>query len=590
MSSFWRVRARVRLAALFLLLASAALQPAPATAQDSADVYRRLEAQARITVPVMPRLAPGGPQPPLSRIVFPRDSINTSGAATVGDLLAQVPGVYLWRGGGIGRPELPNFRGRGGASVEYYLDGMPYLAVGPDSVTVDPALLPLGLIDRVEVERWPGMLRVHLFTRRHDRVAAASHIVLAAGPNKLAMYRAGLERRFASGFGVGVGADYLENPPPTGGLGQYQNTQFWVQTSYVPSARFGAHIQYLGASPDRDAFSDGAGPVGERYEGGRGELQARAFFGGRADGTGPRIDFVYARASFDSSGIEQSIGQLGAAASARGAAWSARTGAFYRTRWTPLDLSVAASWAPAALLTVGAEGVYRRHEGDRTTRYAGLRGGLTLPAGLVVTGGARLGDEVAAPAIEASPEQKLSEIEGTIGWQQPWIGVAASYARTAAFAPPAYQPFPSIALIEPSGSTKWLTLSGRLAPTQWFTVEGWYSSPSGATPAGLPPRHYSVTGSLRSKFLRTFRSGAFDLKLELGLEGWDAGVLGTDAAGAPVVVPRSTFIRSLVQLQIESFSVFWESRNLGNTQTGYVPGFRVPRYSGFFGIRWGFSN
>ena len=49
---------------------------------------------------------------------------------TVGDLLTQVPGVYLWRGGFIGRPEPVNYQARGASSAEYYLDGLPYVAAG----------------------------------------------------------------------------------------------------------------------------------------------------------------------------------------------------------------------------------------------------------------------------------------------------------------------------------------------------------------------------------------------------------------------------------------------------------------------------
>ena len=148
----------------------------------------------------------------------------------------------------------------------------------------------------------------------------------------------------------------------------------------------------------------------------------------------------------------------------------------------------------------------------------------------------------------------------------------------------------AFASIAPSGRSDWLTLSGRLAPLGWFSVRGWYADPRDGTPDGSPPRHYSGAATIRSKFLRRFPSGAFDLKLELGVEGWGAGVLGRDAGGIPVVLPAAQFVRGLIQVQLESFSVFWESRNLTNEPNGYVPGLRVPRYNGFVGIRWGFSD
>jgi len=242
------------------------------------------------------------------------------------------------------------------------------------------------------------------------------------------------------------------------------------------------------------------------------------------------------------------------------------------------------------VLTLAGEGVYRRHEGDRNARWVGLRAGLGLPGGLYLSGAARTGEDVAAPSLAASPVQDIAEAEGTVGWKLPWIEVEAGYARTRSFAPPAFQPYPAIVAIAPSGRSDWLTLSGRLAPVGWFSVRGWYADPRNGTPDGSPPRHYLAAAAIRSKFLRRFPSGAFDIKLELGIEGWEAGVLGQDAGGFPVVLPAARHVRSLVQVQLESFSVFWESRNLGNEPNGYVPGFRVPRYNGFFGIRWGFSD
>lgn len=592
------MRARLAAAILGLLLLPAVAdaqvidipqQRDTAVARDSAEDFRRMQAEANVVVPVMPRMIADGPQPPLTRLVFPRDSIDASGALTVGDVVARVPGVYLWRGGGIGRPEHANFRGRGVGSVEYFLDGVPYLPVGPDSLSVDGGLVPLALLERIEVERWPGALRVYLFTRRHDRLAAASHVVLGAGPKKEATYQASIERRFVSGFGFAVGADYLKVPAPGGSLGEYKNTQFWGQLSYVPSDGFGAQLQYIDASADRDAFSDG-GLAGERHEGGRGDLQARLFFGGRSDGTGPRIDLTYMRTAFDSAGVLHRIGQAGAAASVRGTTWAARASARYSTRWTPLDLTATASWTPVPLLTLGGEGVYRQHDEDRTSRWAGLRAGIALPGGFAASGALRRGDFVPVPAIEASGSQDLNEFEGTAGWSLRWVGVEASFARTGAFAPLPFQPFPGIVSLTPLPETEWVTLSGHLTPLGWISVQGSFSNPTGTAPDGLPPRHYHVTGTLRSKFLRTFRSGSFDLKLELGVEGWESGIIGRDAAGGAVVLPAARFVRSLVRLQIDSFSFFWESRNLGNTAAGYVPGYRVPRYSGLFGVRWGFVN
>jgi len=122
------------------------------TVDNTARYLQALE-QQEVRVPVLQALAAPGPRPALTRLVFTRDSIEWLSGATVGDLLAQVPGVYLWRGGYIGRPEPVAFQGRGGTSAEYYLDGVPYVAAGVDSVAVDPALFSISFLDRYTCSR-----------------------------------------------------------------------------------------------------------------------------------------------------------------------------------------------------------------------------------------------------------------------------------------------------------------------------------------------------------------------------------------------------------------------------------------------------
>ena len=124
-------------------------------AEDTVDYTARfLEAQGQVAqrVPVLERVQPPGPHVPFSRAIFTRDSIEWGHAQTVGDLLTQVPGIFVWHGGFIGRPEPINYQARGASSAEYYLDGLPYVAAGVDSVAVDPALLSISFLDRIEVE------------------------------------------------------------------------------------------------------------------------------------------------------------------------------------------------------------------------------------------------------------------------------------------------------------------------------------------------------------------------------------------------------------------------------------------------------
>ncbi len=123
---------------------------------DYTALFLRSQQEARRPAPAPPRIGAGTLLPGGSRMIFDRDSIIWSGAETVSELLTRVPGVFLLRGGWLGRPELPNYQAHGPASVEYLVDGIPYLPIAGDTVMVDPSLLPLSMIDRMEIERLPA--------------------------------------------------------------------------------------------------------------------------------------------------------------------------------------------------------------------------------------------------------------------------------------------------------------------------------------------------------------------------------------------------------------------------------------------------
>lgn len=566
-------------------------------ARDTVDYTARfLQAQQeeRVRMPVLSPLGVDGPRPPLTRIVFNRDSIEWGNAATVGDLLGQVPGVYLWRGGFTGRPEPVNFQGRGATSAEYYLDGLPYVAAGLDSLAVDPALFSISFLDRIEVERWPGLLRVSLFTRRHDRLAPRSRIAIARGDRNFARYEGDLERRFPSGLGFSLAADYLSSPTASVTSSSYSNTQVWAQGGYIPSPRFGVQYQLLRSRPTRRAFviSDPIpnDTIGPGFNGTRTDAQMRLSLRSRGDGLGPGLDLVYGRSAWDGNGLDQQINQIGGYLSYRAPTFSIRGSAFHRTRWTALDTRATIGWTPTAFFSATGEAIHQRHYGGHNSDYALLGAGLHPLPGLALTGSARVGKLVAAPSLPADTAQKLRDYGATLAWDRSRLGVQLGWSRTGAFSPFGYAEFPGVVSLAPSPDVDWLTVGVRVAPVQWITLESWYSDPRNGSVDGIPPTHSLSAATLRSKFLRKFRSGIFDLKLRVSMESWGRGTIGRDESGGPINLRGATFFRSLLEIQLQSFSIYWDRGNLTATDLTYVPGFRVPPYGSNFGVRWEFAN
>jgi len=549
-------------------------------------------AKGDVRLPVHPRLGEGGPMAEGLRMVFTRDSVVWTQAQTLGDVLAQVPGVYLWRGGWTGAAELPNYRARGAASVEYYLDGVPYQPLGPDSLSVDPASFGLSLLDRIEVERWPGQLRVLLFTRRHDRLSAHSLIGLSRGTNSSARFQAELDARGRSGVMFGLGADYFNSGVTPGQSGDFfRNTPLWLQFGYTPSARRGVTLQLMRGSPRRLSATQGGENAPDALDGKRSDWLLRGYLRQRDDGLGAGADLFAGLSSWDGNDVSQSSARVGGSVSLRNTTAGASLTAMYQSLWTPLDVRARVGWTPSRAIALNGEGAVQLHDGSRTAAWVGGSGSLTVLGHVQLQGSVRAGQVVALPSVLTDEAQSVLDAEGSLGWESRVFGAHVGVARTDGYRTPAYSTFsPIVASIAAAPATNWFTARGRFVPFNWLAVDGWYETPLTTAPEGRPVDHLLGTASIRSKFLRTFKSGVFDLKASIGFERFGVGVMGTNAGGAVVNQVAQNYVRYRIQLGIQSFTLFFEQYNTMGQVTGYVPGLPIQTGAQSFGARWGFVN
>jgi len=624
------------LTAAFLLaagIAPLAAQVADTTradslARDTTDYtaqFLKAQQDARRLIPIPPRIGAGTMLPAATRLVFGRDSIVWHNAETVSDVLTKVPGVFLLRGGWAGRPELPAYQAHGASSVEYLLDGIPYLPMGQDSLMVDPSMLPLSFIDRIEIERLPGLLRVLLFTHRHDRSVPFSRIGIASGDLEIARYQGILEQRGRGGLGGTAAFDHLSVPAQPSVSGNYRNTQGLIRLDYIPSDRFGAVLQYLRNSPNREAVVSSVTPsdtISLARAGTRTDLSARVFLSrGGPSGLGPRLDLIVARTgwsdeiqmdstrvltdSLDDSGnvvktdttyaLEEhrrSVTQAGVIAAYRLPAASLEGSLFWRSTWTPLEIRLRGGLAPNRWFTAAVDAVYLRHDLGRVNSWITGRAGLLLPMGFSVSAVWRKGYGLSFPSVRRDLPHDLDDRSVIGSWRSRRADVEVGYTSNTGFQPGGYAQYPELATISPSGRTNWITLNARLAPLQWVILDGWYSSPRGTRPEGQPPTHSIINATIQSKFLPTFRSGIFNLKLQATMESWGTGVLAHDASGNAVTLRGSTQMRAYIGLQIGAFTAYYDRYNLlgARDELGYVPRLGVPGYASTFGVRWEFVN
>lgn len=588
----------------------------------STDRHLQADAERRVQLTPLPLVGIDGALPSGSRIVFTRDSIDWAAARTLGDLLERVPGAYLWRGGWLGRVEQLNYLGHGSASVVYLLDGVPLLPVGPDTLAIDASLPALSLLERVEIERGPSLLRVHLFTRRHTLKLPRTSIGVSSGDRSLARYIGSFERRYPSGLGLGLAAEYFGVNAPQGGSGGSNQTNGWVQVGWVPSNRIGVQVQAVVQAVDRDTlFTPGEGDARDvlnpAIRGTRLDLQLRGSWRARDDGLGLQVDGFAARTRWtrtddgdvpiidenDGGGgdepavdpfddhVAHDIGTFGAVAAYRRPTWSAQLTAFHHTEWTSLDSRVALGWAPLGYVTGSIEAVAQEHDGERDSRWVTARAGVRLPLGVQVGAAASDGRRVALPALSNDPEQRFTDLQASASLERSRYGVEAGWVRTDGWQPRAFSQFRTIASFAPTVSVDWAIARARLAPLRWLTLESRYEHPlRGGEPDGHPPHHAVTTATIRSKFLRNFPSGTFDLKVQGVVETWSPGVIGRDTSGAAIAIPGRTFVRGILQLQIGPFIAYYDRVNFQGVRAGKVPGYPIPGLASTFGVRWAFQN
>jgi hypothetical protein len=298
--------------------------------------------------------------------------------------------------------------------------------------------------------------------------------------------------------------------------------------------------------------------------------------------------------TYDFQKYHRTLDQAGLMLGYRAPAAELQGSAFVRSGWTPLEVRSRASLAPLRWFSASVEGILERHAESRSSRWIVARGGLTLPLGFTASAVWRYGERVYHPAIRSDTAQHVDDRSVMLSWRNSIVDLEGGFVTNAQFQPAPYDQYPGIAFIAPSTAlsrTDWVTASGRISPRQWLSVSGWFSNPARYTPEGQPPSHAIIAATIQSKFLPTFRSGIFNLKVQVSMERWGAGVLGRTADSVAISLPAMTYYRGYIGLQLGSFMAYYDRYNMqGNQNLFHVPGLLIPGFASTFAVRWEFRN
>ncbi|MDM0112536.1 TonB-dependent receptor [Variovorax sp. J22R133] len=178
--------------------------------------------------------------------VIDRETIDRSGAESVADVLAKVPGIQIARTGGVGNTSSVYVRGAETRFTAVFIDGVRVDSQSTGGATWEA--IPLSQIDRIEIVRGPGAAVygsdaiggvIQLFTRKGEGGFAP---FVGVGVGSRSLYKAE-----AGASGAGGGFDY------SFGVAHEQSKGFNVRTD-------------PGFNPDNDDYDTTSGNVRLGYQ------------------------------------------------------------------------------------------------------------------------------------------------------------------------------------------------------------------------------------------------------------------------------------------------------------------------------------
>lgn len=564
------------------------------------------------------RLAADTVKAPLARAELPveqggrwhwsGEALRAAGAATLADLVAQVPGATGFRANWIAAPQFVSYNGDAGR-VRVFQDGVELDAIDPRNGSVlDLSVIPLWQCEEVSIERGPGELRVHLRSWRVDRTIPFTRTDITTGSENTNLYRGYFGKRLHNGGAVQVAAQQYSTTSPR-------------------TAGDGSSLQVFGR----------VGWAWKRWS----------------------VDGTWRRASLDrAAAIRWPLNPALTYATGVPAFKGAIGSAFARVAWGDPDLK----GAPWVQLIAATQMVAENSTVSETTT---LTDPTAVPRDTVDSASSRSQYVLSAGAsrwgINASATARLRASQGRtdlspslrIGYDWRYLSLAA-YAETRG-----------------ADSTRRLDLSARVAPWRWLVISGAFGNYAPKSEAAGGPSFsasrldvsttlfgYSLTGGMLTRGLTTLAppvaldsnlirvgsgevkgvifeasgpvykaigfqvsgvrwegSGAYRPQMEvhgrLGLStawlsrfprnNFHVLAAGTYDHRTPMFFPTATgevgqttgpidVIGARLEIRIESGTVFFQAENTVGRAYETAPGYLMPRRLQYYGLRWDFWN
>lgn len=534
------------------------------------------------------------------RVTWDRDAIFESGALTLAELLAQVPGATAHHSSFIAGVGIVGWHGEPGR-VRVYLDGIEWDALDPRAGGVaDLSVIPLWPLEEVSVERTAGELRVHLRSWRVRLTTAETRTDIVTGSENTNLYRGYFGKRAHNGAAVQLAAQ------------QYSTTSVRSRGDGDALGAFGrlgvargrlsidASALRLGRSRTATASDVIVGtpdPVAiPAFEGRDIAAYVRAAWGD-VDGEGLWLQAIAATVQhrqdadaaladddpptdFDSAATQSQY-----VAMAGFTRWGVRLGATGRLRVQGGEQRFAPALRAAWDNRWVSVSAFAEEGGADSTRRMDVSA-LVSPFRWLHLGGSH---SVHTPDddVAGGPARTTTRAEAGLRLFGRWVlsggVIERSVSRVAGL--PAYDPeFGPVATAAATG-----TFAGASGPIwgpfsfDWRGVE-WADDELYRVPVESHAALRVSTG-LR----KYFPSGNFHLLASLSHE-YRGPMEAPAGGGATLRAEGAGVMSSMLDIRIGTANIFWYNRNFNGKVYETVPGFMMPRMVQLYGVRWKFWN
>lgn len=576
-----------------------------------------------------------------------RDAILGSRALTLAELLAEIPGIVLIRGGDYGSPVAMSAFGAGGDRVRVYRDGVEVLPL--EGSIPDLSRLGLGGLGLVRVVRAAGELRIEISSILAEDGRPFSLVEAGTGDLNTNLFRGTFAHPRALGGVLALSMDRIETQGPQG-REPGSTTGGWVRYARPIWGGGVAVLDYATRSSDRGTFYDPGkvsrtdlgfrtrwsllpGLVGDLHYassslsterpdtfvfGSKKRTQLGALLGydselGRALGRIQRLSGEGLPSTTARLEVEGRIGRFGGLAGevdwerwedrsltrSRLRAWTApivglslfgetgggEWGLPYLAPWIPPPLPPGEDQGDEGEDPPAADSARYVLPGPRFAEHSGSRVGLRFQWRGLDLAGARLRVESDSLFLMGLPLDRP-------GFTTPG-GVRQGFeisGRVPVYIPKLLSGHPGLALI---GSYQWWDQAEEAMP-----IHGGDSTPGEDKEPWryLPRQSYLASLSFHDTF---FPTENLEVWFDLGVQGRDPMVVpffddpsgGQSAGGVPAMVPfyQSWFVRLQIRVVTVRAFIMWENFTIRQRNQD-IPGRIFPATRSIYGVRWTMWN